>query len=279
MELVKSLRLLSNILFFRLKYGDPGEVNRHWESYWRSIEKTGQGGQVLWDAEPERASAEDLGRFLDHMDPSLPLLDFGCGNGRQTRYLARHFPRVIGTDVSPTAIAKARQETAPETKIEYRTLDALKPGDAQAFHDEMGDVNVYMRTVLHVIQRQDRKRFAESLAILLGEKGTLYQIELSLCALDYFRTLPGNSPSGLPRHVHDVIRTGATSVGFDPQDRPLVYPDSHWQVVAHGEDVTIITVPLSHGEEGRVPANYLVLRRRPRHAEAKTIPPVRFARR
>src|SRR5262245_14034131 len=183
MEPLKSLRLLSNVLFFRLKYGNPGEVDRHWENYWRSIEKTGQGGQVLWDSEPERASADDLKRFQGYMDPSLPLLDFGCGNGRQTRYLARHFRRVIGTDVSPSALDKARRETPPELNIEFRPLDALKPGEAQAFHDEIGDVNIYMRTVLHVIARKDRQTFAESLAILLGERGTLYQIELSLCAL------------------------------------------------------------------------------------------------
>ncbi len=262
MELLKTMRLLSNVLFFRLKWGNPSEVDRHWENYWKTIDKTGRGGQVLWDNEPERASAEDIKRFRDFMDPSLPLLDFGCGNGRQTRFLARHFQKVIGTDVAPSAIAKAREETAPEMKIEYRVLDALKPGEAKKFHDEFGDVNIYMRTVLHVIQRENRKTFAESLAILLGETGTLYQIELSLCALDYFRTLPGNSPSGLPHHVHNVIKTGATSVGFDPQDRPLVYPDSHWNILAHGDDVTINTVPLYHGDEGRVPANYLVLRTR-----------------
>jgi len=57
MELLKSVKLLSNVLFYRLKWGDPGEVDRHWENYWRSIEKTGRDGQVLWDNEPERASA------------------------------------------------------------------------------------------------------------------------------------------------------------------------------------------------------------------------------
>jgi SAM-dependent methyltransferase len=262
MEILKSLRLLSHVLYFRLKYGNPGEVERHWENYWRSIERTGRDGQVLWDSEPESASAEDLCRFQPHMERTLPLLDLGCGNGRQTRFLARHFPRVIGTDVAPSAIAKARLETDAASGIEYRLLDALKPGQAQAFHDEIGDVNVYMRGVMHVIQRQDRKRFAESLAILLGERGTLYQIELSLRAFDYFRTLPGNSPSGLPRPVHDVLRTGATSVGFDPEDRPRVYPDTGWQILAQGDDVTIKTVVLPHGEPGRVPANYLVLRRR-----------------
>jgi SAM-dependent methyltransferase len=263
MELLKSVRLISNVLFFRLKWGDPGEVDRHWENYWRTIQSTGRGGQVLWDNEPERASAEDLPRFRPHiLHPSLPLLDFGCGNGRQTRYLASHFDRVIGTDVSPSAVAKAREETPAAQKIEYRVLNGLKPEDAHAFHDEFGDVNIYMRTVLHVLQDEDKPRFAECLAILLGERGTLYQIELSLCALDYFRTLPGNSPSGLPEHVHNVIRTGATSVGFDPIQRPRVYPDSKWEVVDHGDQVTINTVPLYHGDEGKVPANYFILRTR-----------------
>ena len=264
-EALKSLRLLSNVLYFRLRRGHPGKVDRHWETYWRSVERTGQGGEVLWDSEPECASAEDLPRFRDHMDPTLPLIDFGCGTGRQTRFLARHFRRVLGTDVSPSALFKARVETPPRRRrIEYRWLDALRPEAAEALHDEIGDANVYMRGVLHVVQRKDRTRFAESLAILLGEKGTLYQIEISLCALDYFRALPGDSPSGLPRHVHKVIRTGAMSVGFDPEDRPLVYPDSHWEVLAHGEDVTIKTIVLPYGEAGRVPANYLVLRPRRR---------------
>jgi SAM-dependent methyltransferase len=264
MELLKSVRLLSNVLFFRFKYGNPGEVDRHWENYWRNIGKTGRGGDVLWDNEPERASAEDLKRFKPLLDPALPLLDFGCGNGRQTRYLAKHFDRVIGTDVAPTAIEKARQETTEEKNIEYRVLDGLKPGEAEKFHAEFGDVNIYMRTVIHVIQRKDRPRFIESLATLLGEKGILYQIELSLCALDYFRTLPGDSPSGLPRHVHNVISTGATSVGFDPQDRAICYPDDRWEMLGHGDSVTINTVPLSHGKEGLVPANYLILKpRRP----------------
>ncbi len=63
-----------------------------------------------------------------------------------------------------------------------------------------------------------------------------------------------------------MIRTGATSVGFDPADRPRVYPDSRWQVIEQSADVTINTVPLPHGEEGHVPASYLILRPRPQGA-------------
>jgi SAM-dependent methyltransferase len=164
MELLKSVRLISNVLFFRLKYGDPGKVDRHWENYWKTIKSTGRGGQVLWDNEPERASAEDVPRLKPHFDLSLPLLDFGCGNGRQTRYLAKHFDRVIGTDVSASAIAKAKEETINQPNIEYHLLDALRPEQAKAFHDKFGDVNIYMRTVLHVVQRKDRLVFAQSLA-------------------------------------------------------------------------------------------------------------------
>src|ERR1700760_2675972 len=191
MELLKSVRLLSNVLFFRLKWGNPGEVDRHWENYWRTIKSTGRGGQVLWDNEPERASAEDLPRFQPHiLDPSLPLLDFGCGNGRQTRYLATQFDRVIGTDVSPSAVAKAREETPAAMKIEYRVLNGLKPEDARAFHAHFGAATICVRAVLHGPPHAHKPKFAECLAILLGERGTLYQIELSLCALDYFRPLP-----------------------------------------------------------------------------------------
>lgn len=263
MELLKSVRLLSNVLFFRLKYGDPSAVDRHWENYWKTIGQTGPGGEVLWDSNPEQASVNDLTLFKPWIaNPSLPMLDFGCGNGRQTRYLARHFERVIGTDVSPTAIEIARKETAAEPNILYRLADGLKPEDARALHREFGDMNVYVRSVLHVLQKKDRPRFVESLAILLGETGTLYQIELALCALDYFRTLPGDSPSGLPRHVHNVIRTGATSVGFDPKERPGLFPESRWEVLDAGNSTTIVTVPLSHGQEGLVPAHYFILRRR-----------------
>src|SRR3954451_18304935 len=141
MELLKSVRLISNVLFFRLKWGNPGEVDRHWENYWRTIKTTGRGGQVLWDNEPARASAEDLPRFRPHiLDPSLPLLDFGCGNGRQSRYFAQHSARGIGPAVSPAAVAKAREEPPAEMKIEYRVPSGLKPENSQAFHDEPGHV-------------------------------------------------------------------------------------------------------------------------------------------
>jgi SAM-dependent methyltransferase len=264
-----TVKFYSHVLLFRLQGGSPREYRRQWESYWRTIHTTGPGGEVLWDSAPERASAEDLRRFVEHLDPSLPLVDLGCGNGRQSRFLARHFKQVIGIDVSPSAIELARRETVglpEESKISYRVWNGAVAGEAEALHAEIGDANVYMRTVFHCVQTPDRPCFVDSLATLLGERGTLYQIELSQGALDTFRKLPGDSPSGLPELVHNVVRNGIHPIGFSKRDRERYYPDDRWTVLAQGDAVTIETVRLGHGSEALVPANFLVLR--PRRAAA-----------
>jgi SAM-dependent methyltransferase len=278
--LADNVKFFSHLLLFRLKGGNPREYRHQWESYWRTIKRTGPGGEVLWDSAPEKASNEDLERFAAHMDSALPLLDVGCGNGRQSRALARLFPRVIGVDVSPAAVELARQEargTPEEARLEYRVLNGANPGEAEALHAEIGDANVYMRTVFHCVQAPDRTQFVASLATLLGARGVLYQIELSKGALETFRRLPGDSPSGLPELVHNVVRNGIHPIGFSRADRERYYPEARWLTLGQGDTVTIKTVRLGHGEEAQVPANYLVLKPRQPVAEAPAEAPHRVA--
>jgi SAM-dependent methyltransferase len=268
MKIADSLRLYSSLLLFRLQGGSPRQYRQQWDSYWRSIRKTGADGEVLWDNLPEKASAEDLVRFQRHLTASdLPLLDLGCGNGRQTRFLARHFERVVGVDVAPAAVALARRETLGtmvESRVSFALFDGANPGEAEALHDRLGDVNIYMRTVFHCVQTADRPAFVRALDTLLGERGTLYQIELSQGALETFRRLPGDSPSGLPHLVHNVVRNGIHPIGFSAADRETYYPDDRWVVLDQGDGVDIKTVRLTHGAEALVPANYMVVRpRRP----------------
>jgi SAM-dependent methyltransferase len=261
--MVDEVKFYSHLLLFRLRGGSPREYLRQWDSYWQTIRKTGAGGEVLWDNVPEKASAQDLVRFAAHMDPDLPLVDVGCGNGRQTRYLAGHFRRVIGLEISPAAVELARRETLgtpQEARISYRVWNGANPGEAEALLREVGDVNIYMRTVFHCVQSSDRPAFVANLATLLGERGTLYQIELSQGALETLRKLPGNSPSGLPRLVHNVVRNGIHPIGFSKRDRETYYPDQRWTILDQGDTVAIRTVRLAHGEEALVPANYLVMR-------------------
>ena len=54
-------------------------------------------------------------------------LDIGCGEGHNTRLLARHGARVTGIDISETFIAHARQAEADEPLgIDYRVASAVQ---------------------------------------------------------------------------------------------------------------------------------------------------------
>jgi len=260
MSILSSIKLYGNLIRYQITSKSTRNYSGQWNSYWSSIQQTGVGGEVLWDNSPQRAAEEDLARFIQHMDRNLPILDLGSGNGRQSRFLAKYFPKVIGVDVSDQAIQQAKRESEHVDNLEFYVFNATDPQQAQALHEKFGDVNIYMRGVFHVIQKPDRANFVTSLKTLLGQKGTLYQIELTSAALNYFRTLPGDSPSGLPKLLHKVVEHGITPIGFELKDAGRLYNQHAWQILDQGHDVTINTIPLSHGQEGQVPANYLVLR-------------------
>lgn len=228
---------------------------KHWDSYWRQIEKGGSQMRVLWESDPERSAREDMARFEPHMDEELPLLDLGCGSGKQTRFLAQRFQRVIGVDISPTVVERAQRAAVNDENVEFRVLNALNQADAAMLHQEVGDMNIYMRGVFHVINEPDRHDFVATLETLLGQKGTLYQIELTVEALDYVRSISHDSSLRFPKVVQPT--------GFNNnRDRETYFPPDRWLIVDEGENATLHTVTLINGEEGAVPANYLILRRK-----------------
>lgn len=118
-----------------------------WEGFWR--EASAEPGAVFWDAEPVLTVGPHLALFEPYLaDPGLPLVDLGCGNGTQTRYLADRFPHVLGVDLSAAALDHARRAD-PAGQAAYRQLDAAAKEETQALHAELGDTNVYLRGVLH----------------------------------------------------------------------------------------------------------------------------------
>ena len=93
-----------------------------WEAFWR--EASAEPGAVFWDAEPVLTVGPHLALFEPYLtDPALPLVDLGCGNGTQTRYLADRFPKVLGVDLSAAALDHARRAD-PAGQAAYRQLDA-----------------------------------------------------------------------------------------------------------------------------------------------------------
>ena len=185
----------------------PNRYLTSWESFWST--STGTPGEIFWDADPAHAAQQDLALFQDYADPQLPLIDLGCGNGTQTRFLANHFARVIGTEISPAAVRIAQTKNAAPN-ASYRVLDVLCPDDAQALHEEIGDANVYMRAVLHQLSPADHATAIQSIERLLGTKGILYLIELSSAAEPFFARLiqQYGPPPGLARVFQHQITPG-----------------------------------------------------------------------
>jgi SAM-dependent methyltransferase len=227
-----------------------------WENFWST--STGVPGEIFWDADPTHAAQQDLALFQDYADPQLTLIDLGCGNGTQTRFLGDHFARVIGTEISPAAVEIARTKHAAPN-ISYRVLDVLCPDDAQALHEEIGDANLYMRAVLHQLSPADHATAIQSIERLLGRKGVLYLVELSSAAEPFFAQLitQYGPPPGLARVFQHAITPGMVN----ENDLGVLFPSNRFTLLLTGPShiQTVHTLPT--GEVVKVPAFYAVLRR------------------
>jgi SAM-dependent methyltransferase len=228
-----------------------------WESYWSSL--SGAPGEIFWDADPAHAAQQDLALFEGYLDPQLPLIDLGCGNGTQTRFLGDHFARVIGTEIAPAAVQIARTTNAA-ANITYRVLDVLHPDDAQALHEEVGDANLYLRAVLHQLSPADQPTAIQSIERLLGVSGTLYLIELSSAAEPFFAQLiqQYGPPPGLARVFQHQITPGM----LHEDNLASLFPADRFTLLKTGLSHVRTIHSLPTGEVVKVPAFYAVIRRR-----------------
>ncbi|MCA9718684.1 MAG: class I SAM-dependent methyltransferase [Myxococcales bacterium] len=258
--LFRKLRLMPKVLMYRMRGLSARDYGGLWESYWGSVQGTGSSGEVLWDTEDEQEIRSAYARFAPSMDHTVPILDLGCGNGRISRFLAERFERVVGIDVSPSAIDFAR--AGAPGNASFRVANAIDPADARALHAEFGDMNIFMRGVLHVVQNADRAPFLRNLRLLLGQRGALYMIETDGRVLDYMLERPDDSPTGLPRPMHKVISHGILPHGFNDRDSARWFPRSEWNVLQSGE-TEIHTIQLPDGSYGRLPAYFMLARPRP----------------
>ena len=227
-----------------------------WENFWST--STGAPGEIFWDADPAHAAQEDLALFQSHMDPKLTMIDLGCGNGTQTRFLADHFARVMGTEISPAAVEIARKKHAAPN-ITYRVLDVLCPDDAQALHEEIGDANLYMRAVLHQLSPADHATAIQSIERLLGRKGVLNLVELSSAAEPFFAQLikQYGPPPGLARVFQHQITPGMVN----ENDLDVLFPADRFTLLRTGPSHIHTVHTLPTGEVVKVPAFYAILRR------------------
>ncbi|QFR01265.1 class I SAM-dependent methyltransferase [Streptomyces phaeolivaceus] len=229
-----------------------------WEGFWR--EAPDEPGAVFWDAGPERTAAVHLALFEPYLTaPDLPLVDLGCGNGTQTRFLADRFRRVIGADLSTAALDRARRAD-PDGRAGYRPLDAADKADAETLHADLGDANVYVRGVLHQCEPDDRQRLVDTVATLVGERGRACLVELSEAAKPVLMGLAAG-PGGPPAKLAPIFRHGIAPGEVSDAAIPRYLGVSGLGLVAEGELPLITTEHTADGTRIELPSRWYVVGR------------------
>ena len=120
-----------------------------------------------WDiGRPQRAFRRLAGEGL----LSGRLLDAGCGTGEHTLLAATSGAQATGVDISPRAIARAR-EKAEERGVQasFQVADVLNLGKLGLTFDTIIDSGLF-----HVFSDEDRGRYVASLAAALPPGGRCY---------------------------------------------------------------------------------------------------------
>lgn len=231
-----------------------GRYAKAWESFWEDAPYE-QGG-VFWDAGPELTAARHLAHFERYFDPGLPLVDLGCGNGTQTRYLAGHYRHVVGVDLAHAAVARAGRDD-PHGLAAYQQLDAVDTDAVRALHEELGDANVYMRCVLHQCEPADRSRLVDGIATLTGQRGRAFVVEPAEAAKDVLAGL-AHAPAGPPPKLGAVLAHGIAPGEVEDAAVPGYFAAAGLRVLAGGEEPLATTEFRPDGVRIEVPSRWLV---------------------
>jgi len=132
-----------------------------------------------WDSAYEAGSRApwDIGRaqpaFVRLADGGLlsgRVLDAGCGSGEHALLAAARGADVMGVDVSPRAIERARRKAGERgLSVRFEVADALGLGELGLTFDTVIDSGLF-----HVFDDADRARYVTSLASVLPPGGTCY---------------------------------------------------------------------------------------------------------
>lgn len=253
--------LIPQLLWYGVRA--PRDQAKAWDRFWASVERTGADGEVLWDAAGQDELDGVLARMLARMDRSLPIVDVGCGNGRFSRLLATHFPKVLGIDVSPHAVERAKAESRGFDNVAYRVLDASVPRMGSALADELGEVNVFMRGVFHVFDAGQRTNAVANLADMMGKRGAAYCAETNYEGdpLDQL-VAQGATTTTMPEPLRKCIEAGIKPpMHFGEAQLREFFPGSRWETLESGP-TTMRGVPLTtKGELEPIPGFYAIVRR------------------
>jgi len=158
------------------------------------------------------------------------VLDSGCGSGENTLHVAALGLPVLGVDVAPTALARARDKAADRgIEAEFAEADAFQLDRLGRRFDTVLDCGLF-----HTFDPEERPRYVASLTSVAAPDATLYV----LCFSD-------EGPD-----------TGPHPVGQD-ELRSAFHPDSGWKIVTIEPDRVHTRY---HGDSG-APAWFATIKR------------------
>lgn len=161
------------------------QTQKHWEKFsrtdplWAILTVPGKEGN-RWDiGEFFRTGVETVDAELQSVRRHHAglrtgcALDFGCGAGRLTQALARHFDRVTGVDISEGMLELARRHNSHGERVSYvlNTTD-----DLRQFADGQFDFVYSLITLQHMAPSYARRYIAEFVRITAPGGAILFQM-------------------------------------------------------------------------------------------------------
>lgn len=226
-----------------------------WEGYWSSTSDA--PGEAIWDSDPSLNSVPHSELLLPYADTSLPVVDLGCGNGTQTRYLATRFTRAIGVDLAQAAIGHARRADSVGI-AEFEQLNLVDGEAVQALRERIGDTNVYMRAVIHQSEPEARPAVAAAVATLLGARGRAFVAELTPASKTVLQQA-AQGPGGPPEKLRRVFEHGLRPAGATDEEVPELLRAAGLTTLATGDTALAQTEHLPDGTRIDLPARWFVL--------------------
>ena len=196
-------------------------LRAHWEAwgrqdpFWAVLTDPDKRG-TRWDADVFFATGvteiESIVSELREICPAMRTqvaLDFGCGVGRLTQGLARHFDQVVGVDIAASMIASARSWNRHGERCRY-VLNTS--GDLGAFPGPSVDLVLSLITLQHMEPRYAKTYIAEFVRVVAPGGILYFQLPSGKVPLPddaaWFRRIKARlraaTPDGLVRLYDDV---------------------------------------------------------------------------
>lgn len=244
----------------RLASRAPRDPDAAWEGYWHGIRTTGSSGDVLWDSGSLTERAQFSEAVVAHFDPALPVIDVGCGNGTQTRWLAGLFPSVLGIDISTGAVERAKREAEGIKNAHFMVMDAAEVGAGERLLEQLGPANVFVRGVFHVLKPDKQVSLAGNLRTVVGSSGHVFLAETNFrgSSLAYLEQL-GATRRSMPRQLQRALENLPRPGRFGARERRSTFSDSDWRLITDGP-INIEVVPMrSPGHSQQIPGYFAML--------------------